>query len=643
MSSDASHILLPGTGVILLAVFLPLLSFFVSLIVAEKHSWLIYLFAPALLLGATICAIISGITWWNYPGQIYIEWFTISGLTFGAGLSVTTTSLLMMSLVSLISFLVHLYSVGYMAGDGGIKRYFAGLGFFTFSMQGIVLANDLLLLFVFWELVGISSYMLIGHWMAKPQAGRAALKAFIMNRVGDAGFLIGLMIIWAHTSTLNLDEILRIPATHNWQLAASLCILCGVAGKSAQFPLFTWLPDAMEGPTPVSALIHAATMVAAGVYLLIRIFPLFPPQALDVIAVIGLLTALLGALAALSQYDIKKILAYSTISQLGLMLIAIGAGSPKAALLHLFTHAFFKACLFLCAGSVIFSLHQALHGTSNAFDVQDIRNLGGLRKKLPFTFAAFVISGASLAGIPFFSGFLSKEAILTSVWVHHSSLRGMLLIGTSLVSFITVLYIFRLVWTVFMKKETKTLELPVNESPAIMQFPMTLLALGSLWFTVSFHPFHAPRWLPITPGLPHVDFLAFFSVLWVIIALLVSWWLFRSRQVSAIPLLQHAFYIDVFYQNVIARPVLKISELALQIDKRVIDPALHAVAYAQVTWAHIIGWIDTTFVDGIVNFVARFTAMLGRLIRSFQGGKVQRYIFWAILALIVLMIWILNE
>src|SRR5690606_32577687 len=245
----------------------------------------------------------------------------------------------MLVVVALISLVVHVYSTVYMKGDRDWKRYFAMLGFFTFSMQGIVLSDNLLFLFIFWELVGFSSYLLIGHWTDKPEAGSAASKAFVLNRIGDAGFLIGLMIIWTTHETFSLSAILPSAANHAWQTAGALCIFCGVIGKSAQFPLFTWLPDAMEGPTPVSALIHAATMVAAGVYLLVRVFALFTEDALVVVAAVGMITAIIGALAALSQYDIKKILAYSTMSQLGLMILALGMGAVDAALLHLLTHA----------------------------------------------------------------------------------------------------------------------------------------------------------------------------------------------------------------------------------------------------------------------------------------------------------------
>jgi NADH-quinone oxidoreductase subunit L len=309
----------------LLVLLLPLASFGISLITPQRYSWLISLNAPLLLL---ISASISGyllFSGWDHEPKLFsVSWFTVGELPVRASFMLSRTSFLMLAVVSAVSFIVHVFSIGYMAGDAAVKRYFAMLGFFTFSMQGIVLADNLLLLFVFWELVGFSSYMLIGHWIEKPMAGRAAQKAFLINRIGDAGFLVGLMIIWAHTGSFGVGEILQ-SADSSWQTAASICIFCGVMGKSAQFPLLTWLPDAMEGPTPVSALIHAATMVAAGVYLMIRIFPLFTPASLLIVGVIGIITAVIGALAALHQTDIKKILAYSTISQLGLMTVALSS------------------------------------------------------------------------------------------------------------------------------------------------------------------------------------------------------------------------------------------------------------------------------------------------------------------------------
>lgn len=551
----------------------------------------------------------------------------------------------MLMLVTLISFLVNSYSTGYMAGDPGIKRYFAMLGFFTFSMLGVVVADNLLMVFIFWELVGFSSYMLIGHWKDKPEAADAAKRAFIINRVGDAGFLVGLMILWANTGSFNILEMSAYAGVLSWQTAASLCIFCGVIGKSAQFPLFTWLPDAMEGPTPVSALIHAATMVAAGVFLLARVHFLFTAYALDIVVITGCITALMGAFAALVQYDIKKILAYSTISQLGFMVMAIGANSPETAILHLFTHAFFKASLFLAAGAVIHTLHQAQHQSHTSFDVQDIRNLGGLQKKLPFTFTVFVLSGSALAGIPFFSGFLSKDAILTSLMVWKGSAfswRWLIFLSGFIVSFLTVVYTFRMIWTVFKGEEKLTKHLQILEAPVAMRAPMAVLATASIWVMISWNPFDFSGWvynaLHVGTNI-HFNLITVISVVWVSIALAIAY--FTREKLVHSPLLFQGFYIDKISRKLFELPALQMSEVAAYTDKKWIDGFLHTSAYLQLIAAHVTGWFDRAIVDGVVNGTASLANDIGSFTRSFQSGKIQLYIFWAVFAIIIFIIWTL--
>lgn len=624
---------------------LPLISFILSFMISEQYSWIVSFTAPFLLLISAVTAGYVFLTVWNAaPYAAQWSWFDTGGGTLTAELYLDNLSVLMLFVVTLISFLVHLYSAGYMAGDQGIRKYFGMLGFFTFAMLGIAVSGNLLLIFFFWELVGFSSYMLIGHWSEKPSAAAAAKKAFIFNRIGDAGFLIGLMILWANTSTFSIVHLRALGEPASWQTAASLCIFCGVAGKSAQFPLLTWLPDAMEGPTPVSALIHAATMVAAGIFLLVRMDFLFPPAALNVIACIGALTALMAAAAALAQHDLKKILAYSTISQLGLMATAFGAGAPEAAMLHLFTHAFFKACLFLSAGAIIHTLHQAQQQAHVHFDAQDIRNLGGLRKKMPFTFAAFVISGSALAGIPFFSGFLSKEAILTAVmhWKGDHTWRYLIVIATVVVSFITVLYTFRLIWKIFMGEEDVTKTLAVTRPPMVMRAPMALLMAASAWMIISWNPFHYTGWL--YGSLPHTsihtsDSLTIFSIAWVMFALVVAYWL-RNRMWQSNVLL-NIFYLDTVYAFVVARTTVQLAWVTDHIDRRWIDGFLHASAYAQVTIASLAGWFDHAIVDGMVNGLAKLAQGVGSFIRTFQDGKIQLYILWASLAIIIFLIWTL--
>lgn len=551
----------------------------------------------------------------------------------------------MLPLISVISFLVHFYSVGYMAGEAGIRRYFSMLGFFTFSMLALVLSDNLLAIFFYWELVGFSSYLLIGHWLQKPAAAKAAQKAFLFNRIGDAGFLVGLMIVWANTQSFNLSELLHLPEVYSWQTAASLCIFSGVVGKSAQFPLFTWLSDAMEGPTPVSALIHAATMVAAGVFLLVRVFPLFTNEALNVVAIIGMVTALVAAVSALNQFDIKKILAYSTISQLGLMVTAVGVGSENAAMLHLVTHAFFKACLFLAAGSLIHSLHLAQSLTHENFDVQDIRNLGGLRKKLPITFFVFVVAGASLAGIPFFSGFLSKDSILTSIWIwsgNSFSWHWLILISAFALTSITVLYTFRMVWFIFFGKSD--MNLTVTESPWIMRIPLIFLALASTWLFISINPFKTTGWITLWINeLPDSTMITLVSVSTVFLSLLLAGFLYttKNKRANAIHFFENGFQLDSLYKITIEQPTIKLTAVVEIADRKWIDGVLHFAAYTQVSIAHVVAWFDTYFIDGFVNALAWLTGKAGAFTRSFQGGKIQLYIFWAVLGLIIFLFFML--
>jgi NADH-quinone oxidoreductase subunit L len=628
-------------AVLLLTVLLPLFSFLVSLLISDRYAWSVSLIGPFFMLISSICSLVVLFNVWDYtPYAASTIWFSTGHHAFTAGVFLNNMSALMLAVVALISFLVHLYSIGYMAGDEGEKRYFGMLGLFTFSMFGIVLADNLLLIFVFWELVGFSSYMLIGHWKEKPEAASASKKAFILNRVGDAGFLVGLMILWTTGAGFAVSETPLADETL-LNTMAGICIFCGVIGKSAQFPLSNWLPDAMEGPTPVSALIHAATMVAAGVYLLARVFNIFTPDALLLIAIVGIVTALMASLSALVQNDIKKILAYSTISQLGLMITAVGAGSWEAAMLHLFTHAFFKACLFLCAGSVIHVLHHAQLQSHLHFDVQDVRNLGGLRKKLPFTFFAVLVSGSSLAGIPFFSGFISKEAILTTLYSWKGdafNVRWIIFLLAFAVSFLTVLYIVRFAYRIFMGPETATKPLSFSEAPKIMRAPIALLAVCSLWFIISYNPLDSGGYF--FPGdVPHSAGLTLFSVVWILLALGVALYLSSKDRWFQSPLLNKSFYLDDAQKYLIASPTLYLSQFTMKVDRKWIDGAIHALAYVQVTASHLAGWWDKAIVDGTVNGIATFSRLIGSFTRSFQGGKIQLYVFWSLFTIVIFLIW----
>lgn len=629
-----------------LALLLPLASSILCFVFARSEK-IVKIIAPLSMgVGALASLVVFGEAWNGTQVSVNIEWFSVGKLSFVVGLFINNLSVLMLMVVNVISFLVHLYSIGYMADDTALPRYFGMLGFFTFSMLGIVVADNLLMVFVFWELVGFSSYMLIGHWNHKPEAAKAAKKAFIVNRIGDAGFLIGLMILWTVGGTLEFSALASVEWSNGWQTVTALCIFCGVAGKSAQLPLFTWLPDAMEGPTPVSALIHAATMVAAGVFLLARVDFLFSPTALDVVAVVGVLTSLIAALAALGQNDIKKVLAYSTISQLGLMICAVGAGSSAAAMLHLFTHAFFKACLFLSAGAIIHALHEAQHHSHAHFDVQDMRNMGGLRKKLPFTFIVFLISGCALAGIPLFAGFISKDAILSALAAYKGDAlnwRWLIFAAAFLVSFITVLYTFRMLVTVFFGEEKTTRDLTVKEPGWNMRLPMGLLALCSVFVIVSFNPIDYSGWLYSTLNThvtSHSMVLAVISIAWVLLAIVTAWFL-QKKNIFTSVWLRDAFKIDRGYQMLITKPVVLVTEGTSQVDKRWIDGAIHGLVYVQVTLAYLAGWFDRVMIDGTVNGVAKLSMLVGSFTRSFQGGNAQRYILWSMLSVIIFLIWIL--
>src|SRR5437016_539117 len=397
-------------------------------------------------------------------------WIDISGaFKVPFGFTLDQLSKTMLVLVSGVGATIHIYSLGYMRDDEGKSRYFAALSLFMFAMLGIVLANNFVMLFIFWELVGFTSYVLIGHWFDRDAAASAAKKPFITTRIGDFGFMLGILMVWMATGSVVFSDIAPRLSTLTGHPAfltiAALLIFCGAVGKSAQFPLHVWLPDAMEGPTPISALIHAATMVAAGVYMLVRIGFIIQasPNALLVIAWIGTISALLAALIATQQNDIKRILAYSTISQLGYMMIAVGLASNEAAMFHLFTHAFFKALLFLGAGSIIIMLHHE----------QNIWKMGGLARHLPITFLTFVVGALALIGFPLFSGFFSKDTILALAYDHNTPIFVVALFT----AFLTAFYVLRLVVVVFFAKPRSDAARASDESPLVMTGPLIVLAL----------------------------------------------------------------------------------------------------------------------------------------------------------------------
>lgn len=406
--------------------------------------------------------------WDGKPVQLNYTWFELGDLRFSLGLLLDETSAPMLFTVSFVAFFIHVFSIGYMDDDSARGRFFAGLSVFMFSIVGIVLSNNLFMTFVFWELVGFSSYMLIAHYFDKDYAAAASKKAFITNRVGDLGFLLGILWCWNHFGTVNFVELESVaPGLKSAApVAIGLLLLCGFVGKSAQFPLHVWLTDAMAGPTPVSALIHAATMVAAGVYLMVKlsVCGLFAPVALDVMLWSGAGLAALGGLCALGQTDIKKSLAYSTLSHLGFMGAAVGLGRPEIALLHMSMHAFFKATLFLCSGSVIHACHHE----------QDMTRMGGLLKKMPVTAAAFIVSGLSICAFPWFAGWYSKDMILTAALVNGNYGAFALLVIAALG---TALYTGRMFRLVFLGEANSEEASHAHESNAWMTIPLVVLGV----------------------------------------------------------------------------------------------------------------------------------------------------------------------
>ena len=522
-----------------------------------------------------------------------------------------------------------------MVRDEAQGRFFSLLGLFTFAMLGVVYSGNLLVMFFFWELVGTSSYLLIGHWRNRDAAAKAAAKAFIFNRIGDFGFIVGLMIVWRSTGSFDIHNLSQSDVA--WTTAAGLCIFLGALAKSAQLPLMTWLPDAMEGPTPVSALIHAATMVAAGVYILLRLQFLFSPEALMVIASIGALTALYSGWLALRETDLKKILAYSTVSQLGVMMIAIGMQAFDGAFLHLITHGFFKACLFLCAGALVHAIGVPAH-SDDSFNPQDIRNMGGLRRVFPIVFICFCIAGASLAGVPLFSGFISKEAMLIGMLPSVNHWSDWLFIAAFMIaSLFTVMYTYHMIATIFFGPQSASKTSPV---PAVMHVPTLICAGLSLSFFYALNPLGSKAWFQHVVQLaPQGFLLPLVSFGWVVVSVALAAFVQKKYVYTSNV---HPSPIDQAYKRLVVQPVLRISDLAARIDDRLIDRTVHRFVYLQVALAKIAGAIDRYFVDGIVGGVAWLTRNIGNVARSTGLGRIQGYIFWALVGFLALIVWIIK-
>jgi len=524
------------------------------------------------------------------------------GFKVPVGFTLDNLSKTMLVLVSGIGSLIHIYSLGYMRDDEGKSRYFAALSLFMFAMLGIVLANNFVMLFIFWELVGFTSYVLIGHWFYRDAAADAAKKAFITTRIGDFGFMLGILMVWMGTDSVVFTEIaqrLWILTSHPAFLTiAALLLFCGAVGKSAQFPLHVWLPDAMEGPTPISALIHAATMVAAGVFMLVRVAFIVQasPTALVVIAWVGTITAVMAALIATQQNDIKRILAYSTLSQLGYMVMAVGLASTEAAIFHLFTHAFFKALLFLAAGSVIVMLHHE----------QNIWKMGGLSRNLPITFLTFVIGALALIGCPPFSGFFSKDAILALAYE-----RNMPIFVVGLfTAFLTAFYVMRLLVIVLFGKSRSEIARKSGESPFVMTGPLIVLALLA---TIGGFTFFARNFLAL-PIEKEVAFLVPALAIAVLIlgsGLAIATYRNRTSEPLDFELLRDKFYFDEFYNWLLDCTQELLARICAFFDRWIIDA-------------------------GVVGGTSSNAWGIGALLRLAQVGNLQAYLFLFGLGIVVL-------
>lgn len=663
----------------LAAVLMPLLAFIINISFPTKWNKVSgWVSTIAILTSAVLSAFVFAKVWNSHEVHQSQLWFTIGDTKVQAGILLNNLSVLMLLLVNLIALPVHIYSTAYMKDDESYNRYFAYLSFFCFSMLALVVADNLVLFYIFWELVGFSSYLLIGFWYKRHKAIVANKKAFIMNRIGDMGLLIAIIILFAQYHTFDIAQLFAdkglifqsiikngvwtAPSAHLpaiWQYLACGGIFLGVAAKSAQFPLHTWLPDAMEGPTSISALIHAATMVAAGVFLLGRVYPMFNDAELTILAVIGCFTAFMAATIALTQNDLKRILAYSTISQLGFMIMAMGIGAYASSLFHLVTHAFFKCLLFLVAGIVI---HQMAHiRDDNGLDIdpQNIQNMGGLRKKLPFTFAAALVGALALAALPLTSGFLSKDGILVQAfaWTENRNVVLRLVpIFAVLTSWLTVFYIARVIVKVFfgelrVAQLSPGLKIDVSDGGLLYKVPLFLLAACCFFPLFSLNPFsYDASW--VYKGFPGIsDDTGFAIVLPGVInigGLLIiyfSYAIYTGKRANPFPqqgalfnLACNEWYFDDIYNKIIVKPLVILSRATFWFDRRVIDGFVSVLARAGIALSKLSSWFDRHIIDGFLNLLVAIVRGIGNFARRFQGGKVQYYLFSMLVVILILFI-----
>lgn len=566
-----------------------------------------------------------------------VTWLPLGTLHFDMGILLDPISVMMLIVITTVSFMVHIYSFGYMHGERGFQRYYAFLSLFTMSMLGLVIATNIFQMYLFWELVGVSSYLLIGFYYTQKAAIAASKKAFIVTRFADLFFLIGILIFGYYAKTFNFDFTIennvREFAGAAFMLPTALILMfIGGAGKSAMFPLHIWLPDAMEGPTPVSALIHAATMVVAGVYQVARMFPLwitYAPETLHIVGWIGALTAFYAAAVACAQSDIKRVLAFSTISQIAFMMVALGVCLPwngaesaevngelsigyMAAMFHLFTHAMFKACLFLCAGCLIHAVHS-----------NEMSAMGGMRKYMPITHITFLISCLAISGIPPFSGFFSKDEILDAAFVYHPAMGWIM----TIIAAMTAFYMFRLYYGIFWGTENNEhhAEIHPHEAPWTMTFPLIFLA--GVTCIAGFIPFGKF----ISADGQSYDFLSHFnwmlglkSVIIALVSIGLATYMYKGEKQPVANKLAtqfadlhkwayHRFYLDEVYQFI-----------------------THRIIFAKIS--RPLAWFDRTIIDGFFNFLAWGAHELGFNIRGLQNGSIQRYAFVFFLGLLALLL-----
>ncbi len=681
--------------------FLPLLGFAIALFFGKKYKVAHWFEIFTVGLGFVFTIILMIVKLSSYQNSSITAEFVwvnlgniplIGALKIELGILLDNISVIMIMAVFLISFLVHIFSILYMEGDKRYSRYFAYLGLFVFSMSGIVLTHNFFMMYIFWELVGISSYLLIGFWYEKKSASDAGKKAFLVNRIGDIGMLAGILILYNTYHTFTFDKIFlaisngQLPFNSEfWLTVTGILLFCGAIGKSAQFPLHVWLPDAMEGPTPVSALIHAATMVAAGVFFVTRIFTMLTGDALLFIAIIGALSALIPATIALTQNDIKKVLAYSTVSQLGYMVMALGVGAYQFAFFHLITHAFFKACLFLDSGSVIHAMHHE----------QDIREMGGLRKKMPITYASFLISSLAISGIPLTSGFLSKDGILAGSYAF-ANLTGYWFFPVVgfFVAALTAFYMFRLLILTFHGKPRNEEKYNhAHESKFAMAMPLVVLSMLSIFIWYTPNPFNPEagafmsKWVKVpelsvpdntryefmktdvkadigqqleveepevifsnayTEAMHHVHYPAMFLSLFLAgIGILFAYVMYQWQKISPDKLADklkplyllsyNKWYFDEFYYATFVAGTIGLSRLLAWFDLFFIDGIVNGSANITKGVSRFSGKFDNVVVDGLVNFMAYLSGFIGLIFRRFQTGKVQTYIVLVIFSLVILL------